>query len=173
MQARISRLLAPALIGAACLAFAAVRTDYDHKTDFGKYHSYSWIGVRSGNPLWQDRIMSAIDNELAAKGWTKVAQGGDAAISAFGKTGEHDTLQTFYNGFPGWGWRGWGGTSTTEVIPERVGTLNVDIFDGATRRLVWRGTAEDTLSDKPAKNEKKLEHAISEMFEHFPTKSKG
>ena len=39
-------------------------------------------------------------------------------------------MQTFYNGFPGWGWMGWGGTATTEAIPQRVGTLTVDLFDG-------------------------------------------
>jgi len=34
-------------------------------------------------------------------------------------------METFYDGFPGWGWRAgwWGGgmgMSTTEVIPERA-----------------------------------------------------
>ena len=173
MQARISRFLLPAVIAAACVAFAAVRTDYDHKADFGRYRTYSWIGVRAGNGLWQDRIMGAVDSELAAKGWTKVASGGDAAVSAFGKVGEQDTLQTFYDGFPGWGWMGWGGTSTTTVIPQRVGDLTVDIFDGNTKHLIWRGTSEQLLSEKPEKNEKKLEHAVSEMFDHFPQKSKG
>jgi hypothetical protein len=117
-------MLLPALIGAAVIAFASVSTDYNHNADFGRYHSYSWIGVRAGNSLWQDRIMNAVDSQLAAKGWTRVASGGDAAISAFGRTTERDTLQTFYDGFPGWGWRGWGGmgTATTEVIPERVVT---------------------------------------------------
>ena len=52
--------------------------------------------------------MSAVDSQLAAKGWTRVDSGGDAAVSAFGKVSERGTLQTFYNGFPGWGWRGWG-----------------------------------------------------------------
>ena len=88
---------------------------------------------------------------------------------------ERDTLETFYNGFPGWGWAGWGGTgtATTTVTPEQVGTAVVDVFDGASKRLIWRGTASDVLSSKPEKNEKKLEHAITEMFDHFPPKSKG
>jgi Domain of unknown function (DUF4136) len=176
MQKRISRLLFPAAIGAVCLAFAAdVNTDYDHKADFAKYHSYSWIGVRASNSLWQDRIMGAVDSQLAGKGWTRVASGGDVAVSAFGRTAERDTLQTFYSGFPGWGWDGWGatGTATTTAVPQRVGSLTVDMFDGQTKRLIWRGVAEDTLSSKPEKNDKKLDNAVSEMFEHFPPKSKG
>ena len=69
---------------------------------------------------------------------------------------------------------GWGGTGTvtTTVIPERVGNLIVDIFDGQSKNLIWRGTASETLSSKPEKNDKKLEHAVSEMFDHFPPKAK-
>jgi len=176
MKLSIGRFLLPAVVGTVCLAFAPdVSTDYNHKADFSRYHTYSWIGVRAGNSLWQDRIMSAVDSQLAAKGWTKVASGGDAAVSAFGKTTEQDTLQTFYDGFPGWGWR-WGGdmgTATTTTIPERVGNLTVDIFDASTKQLLWRGEASDTLSSKPEKNDKKLDHAVSEMFDHFPPHSKG
>jgi hypothetical protein len=31
--------------------------------------------------------------------------------------------------------------------------------------------ANDTLSDKPDKNEKKLEKAVEDMFKHFPPSS--
>ncbi len=176
MRIRIARYFLPVIVAAACLAFAAdVSTDYNHRTDFGRYHTYSWIGVRAGNSLWQDRIMNAVDSQLAAKGWTKVASGGDAAVSAFGKVTEQDNLETFYDGFPGWGWRGWAGmgTATTQVIPQRVGNLTVDIFDANTKQLIWRGTSAKTLSEKPEKNERKLENSIADMFKHFPPPSKG
>ena len=171
---RASRVLLPAVIGAACVAFAAVHTDYDHKADFGRYHTYSWIGVRAGNSLWQDRIAGAVDSQLAAKGWTRVASGGDASVAAMGKVSERDTMQTFYDGFPGWGWNGWGGmgTATTNVVPEQVGNLTVDVFDSGTKKLIWRGTSSDTLSAKPEKNDKKLDHAVAEMFDHFPPKGR-
>jgi len=169
------KLFLPAILATAIALYATVRTDYDHKADFGRYHTYSWIGVKSGNPLWQDRIMSAVDSALASKGWTKVASGGDASVSAFGRTKEQDTLQTFYDGYPGWGWRAgwWGmggmGTATTEVVPERVGNLTVDIFDGNSKQLIWRGEASEAVSDHPEKNEKKMDKAVDDMFKHFPT----
>jgi hypothetical protein len=171
MQLRISRFVLPAVAGILFIAYAAdVRTDYDHSVDFSHYHTYSWIGVKAGNSLWQDRIMHAVDSQLAAKGWSRVPSNGSAAVSAFGKVRKEDTLQTFYDGFPGWGWRGWGGmgTATTTVIPERVGTLTVDIFDGHSRHLIWRGMAQHTLSSKAEKNTEKLDHSVQEMFEHFP-----
>lgn len=174
-QPRFSRLLVPAVLGVAAVALAAIHTDFDHHADFSKYHTYSWIGVRAGNSLWQDRITSAVDSQLAAKGLQRVGSGGDLAVSAFGKVNERDTLQTFYDGFPGWGWRGWGGgmgMATTEVEPERVGNLNVDLFDGASKQLIWRGSASDTLTGKPEKNEKKMDQEVAKMFDHFPPRGK-
>jgi hypothetical protein len=161
------------LLASACLLYAAVRTDFDHKTDFSRYHTYSWIGVNAGNSLWQERISQAVDSALAAKGWTKVRSGGNAAISAVGKIREQDTMETFYDGFPGWGWRAgwWGvgmGTATTEVIAERVGTLTVDVFDGASKQLIFRGQSTDTLSSKAEKDDTKMDHAVEEMFKKFP-----
>ncbi len=176
MNSRL-KLFLPIAAAFAGMAWAAsVSTDYDHHADFGRYHTYSWMGVKAGDSLWQDRIMSAVDGELAAKGWTKTANGGDATVSAFGHVNERDTLETFYDGFPGWGWRRWGGglsTATTEVIPERVGNLTVDIFDGNSKQLVWRGQSSETLSSKPDKNDKKMEKAVGEMFKKFPPPPKG
>jgi len=42
------------------------------------------------------------------------------------------------------------------------------MFDAQTKKLIWRGTASDVLSDKPEKNEKKLLKATEDMFKHFP-----
>jgi hypothetical protein len=166
---------------ALCLAagvsilFAKVTVDYNHSADFSKYHTYSWLTVKAGDPLWPDRIKAAVDHQLTSKGWTPVESGGDAAVSAFGATKEQQTLQTFYDSFGGgWYWSGFGdGMATTTVSTTPVGTLIVDIFDAPSKKLIWRAKATDTLSDKPDKNEKKLEKAVEEMFKNFPPKSKG
>jgi hypothetical protein len=34
--------------------------------------------------------------------------------------------------------------------------------------LIWRGSSSETLSEKPEKNEKKLEKAVEDMFKKFP-----
>src|SRR5947199_4698978 len=87
---KLSRL-APA-VAVAALAFAAadISVDWDHKADFSQVKTYSWIGVRAGDSIWQDRISRSVDAALSAKGWQKVESGGDAAVSAFGRTQERD-----------------------------------------------------------------------------------
>ncbi len=164
-------LIGAALITGATLLFAAdVKTDYSHHIDFGQFHTYSWLKVDAGNPLWVDRIKRDVNAELTAKGWMEVPSGGDAAVSAFGATHNQQSLQTFYDGFGG-GWR-WGGfgpdLATTTTVNTPVGTLVVDIFSASNKQLIWRGTAQNTLSEKPSKNEKKLEDSVKDMFKHFP-----
>lgn len=174
------KLLLPVALTSAFVLCAAVHTDYDKKADFSKYHTYSWIGVQAGNSLWQSRITSAVDSALAAKGWSKVESGGDATVSAFGRTTEQDTLETYYTGFPGWGWRAgwWGGmggmgTTTTQVIPEKIGNLTVDVFDSSSKQLIFRGVASEAVSDKPEKDEKKMDKAVDDMFKKFPPSPRG
>jgi hypothetical protein len=163
------------LLASACVVFATIKTDYSHSVDFGHYKTYSWIKVSVQDPLWEDRITRAIDSQLSAKGWTRVPDGGDAAVAAYGSSHDEKTLQTWYDGFAGgWRWNGFGdGLATTTVERTPVGTLMVDIFDSSTKKLIWRGLASDTLSGKPDKDEKKMDKAVSEMFKNFPPPPKG
>jgi hypothetical protein len=57
-------------------------------------------------------------------------------------------------------------TTTVDKIP--VGHLTVDVGDARTKKLLWMGNADDTLSDKPEKNEKKINNALDKMFKKFP-----
>ena len=162
-----------ALLLAATAAWATITTDYDHNVSFGNYKTYSWGKVETSNSIWNERVKSAVDAQLGAKGWTQVSSGGNVVVNAFGKTHPEHTLNTFYDGFGGgWYWRGFGGfgEATTTVDTYRVGTLVVDMFDASTKNLIWRGVSSDTLSSNPEKNTKKLDENVHKMFEHFPPK---
>jgi hypothetical protein len=167
MKRQALQLLVPMFAG-VCLLLAGVKIDYDHGADFNRYKTYSWLSAKGTDDLWTDRIVQDVDAQLAAKGWSKVESGGKATISAFGRTHNEQTLETYYNGFGGgWRWRGFG-DATTMVENTPVGTLVVDVFDGSSKKLIWRGMSTDTLSTKPDKNEKKLEKAVEDMFKKFP-----
>jgi len=152
-----------------CVLLANVKTDYDHNANFSQYKTYSWEKVQSADPLWVDRIKGAVNSALAAKGLTQVESGGNIAIVAIEMTQNQQTLNTFYNGFGGgWRWGGGFGDATTTTENYKVGTLVVDLFDANTKKLIWRGSASDTLSDKSDKNIKNLDKGVQKMFEHFP-----
>jgi hypothetical protein len=83
------------------------------------------------------------------------------------------SLQGFYSGFGGGlGWRGFqdGSINITEQDYQE-GTLVIDMYDAKTKQLLWRSSAEGTLSDKAAKNENKLDKAVAKMFKDFPPSS--
>jgi hypothetical protein len=155
---------------------ADIKTDYDHAADFKNFRTYSWIKVDAGDSLWSDRIRQAVDRQMSAKGLTRRESGGDLAVAAIGRTREEQTYTTFYDGLGGgWFWRGFGGQgmATTSVQETPVGTLTVDMFNGATRKLVWRGTSSKTLSKDAEKNTKKLDDAVADMFKRFPPKGES
>ncbi|MGD1097850.1 MAG: DUF4136 domain-containing protein [Bryobacteraceae bacterium] len=83
-------------------------------------------------------------------------------------------LQTFYDDMGGgWFWGGMDGMSTTTTENVPVGTLVVGLFDTQSKKLIFRGTASDDLSDNSNKNEKKMEKDVADMFKHFPPSPKG
>src|ERR1700745_4458860 len=87
-----------------------IKTDFDHQANFSQYKTYSWQTIKPANSLWDARIKSAVEAQLAAKGWTRVDSGGDVAIVAIKTSHTERTLQTFYDGIGGgWRWRGFGG----------------------------------------------------------------
>jgi hypothetical protein len=170
----LSAVLAPGLALAG-----DVKTDFDKDYDFGKIKTFSTkIGTSWGNPLSEKRVTAEITEALTAKGWKAVPEGeADAMVVLHGAGEKQKSLNTFYSGgMGGWGYRGWGGgmgTATTTTTEYLVGTLVTDIFDAKSKALVFRGTATDEISDKPEKNQKKLEKITDKMFKDFPPGSAG
>jgi Domain of unknown function (DUF4136) len=168
MQRVVFVLVGLMLLFAGRSSAADVKTDYDRNTNFAQYKTYSWERVETRDPLMVDRIKSAVNGSLAAKGLTEVPTGGDLSIVAIEVTHSQQTLDTFYNNFGGGRRFGGFGDATTTTETYRVGTLVVDLSDPATKKLVWRGSASDTLSDKSEKNIDNLDKGVVKMFKKFP-----
>jgi len=162
-------VITAALVLAALASAQDVKTDYDHHANFLQYHTYSWAKVKTSDPLWESRIQEAVDKDLQAKGWQKVDNGGDVALTAVGSAHNEKEYQTFYDGMGGWRWGGFGET-TTQVENYPVGSLVLDMYDAHNKQLIWRGVASQSLSDKPEKNEQKLDKAVNKILDHFPPK---
>lgn len=159
-------LLLAILFSAAAWA-QDVKVDWDHGASFTGFRTYAWMeGTPAKNPLMGQRIVDAVDKELAAKGLQKVDANSnpDLYVLYHASTGAETQLNTMGMG---WGWQ-WGGSSTTTVSQIPTGQLSVDIGDAKTKKLLWLGSASDTLSDKPEKNAEKIDKAVGKMFKKFP-----
>jgi Domain of unknown function (DUF4136) len=149
-------------------------SDWDHGINFSEYKTFMWVQqAHMENPAMDKRVTDDINKQLARKRWKLVNDNADVGVVAHGSTDKEMTLERFYVRFPeGWQWQSWEGATVTKVTTYPVGTLVVDLFDTKTKRVVWRGIAIDTFSEKAKKNEHRLEEAIEDMFSHFPPKSK-
>ena len=72
------------MLFAATAAFAQqVKTDYDRKTDFNQYRTYSWEKVQTKDPLFVDRIENAVDAAaVTSKRLRESLQIGDDVVQA-------------------------------------------------------------------------------------------
>ena len=170
-------LLAAAMLPAAAFA-QQVNYDFDRDIDFGRYKTFAYeVCMRIEDPLVDKRIVAALEQTLAAEGLAKVAGDADVNVTYHTSTTEDVVIDTTTWGYgygPGWRWGhggyGYGGplSSTTTIRRYTRGTLVVDIWDARTKQLVWRGTASDTVSADPEKNDKRVRKALEKLFEKYP-----
>jgi len=179
MYTHLNRVVRTAMGAAVILAAASVgaqdvSVDYDKAADFTHYKTFALkMGTGWGNPLSEKRVSDEIASSLEAKGWTRASEDkADALVVLHGATSTKKNLNTFYSGgYGGYGWGGWGGgmgSTTTTVSEYKVGTLVTDIFDAKSKGLLWRGIAQDEISDKPEKNVKKIGKVGDKLFKNFP-----
>ena len=144
-----------------------VNADWDKSVTFADFKTYAWTQGTippGANPLMVQRVQSAIEAELSAIGLIKVETDPDVLVAAHGATKENVSLQSWGYG-PTWRYGASGQMDVTRVL---VGMLVVDVIDARSKKLVWRATAAETVSDNPQKNEKKIHKAVEKMFEKYP-----
>jgi hypothetical protein len=55
-----------------------------------------------------------------------------------------------------------------DALTVGAGTLVIDLLDGETGAIVWRGLASETLHPIPGKNVGKIDRAVRKMFKRLP-----
>ena len=160
---------------AAAAMAQKVEITVDRTADFSKYRTFTIeLATSWGNQIGEKNLMEELTAGFTSKGWTVDTTGSpDVRILVHGATEEKKQLNSLYTGgyggYYGWGWGGVGSTTTT-VSEYTVGTLVVDIFDSATKGLIWRGVAEAELKKKQDKREKQATKAVEKLLRDFPPK---
>jgi len=184
----MSRRLA---FAAAFILLAAVASaqdvsyNFDQKADFTKYKTYKWMAAKDAeqiDPLVAKQIVDAIDKQLATKGLAKT-DGDKADLYLVYQAGvsKEKEVTSFSSGYamgPGWGGRYYGGygggTTTATTATIYIGALAIDLYDVATKELVWRGLASKQIDTKasPEKRQKNLDKGMAKVFKNYPPKVK-
>lgn len=162
------------------LAFAgcsgiSVTSDYDPKADFSKLRTYTWFSAPTTpdrlDTLTQQRILRAVDVELATRGYQKLDSGTpDFQVNAMASVTQRiEAVPTTASVGYGWGY-GHMGYTTTELRTYDEGTLVLDIISPATKQLIWRGTARGAVEGDrtPEEREARIADAVARILAAFP-----
>lgn len=150
-----------------------VNADYDKKATFTTYKTYAYLksGIDKAeiSDLDKKRILYAIDEEMATKGFTK-SEHPDVLISIFTK--ETERVAIYQNYGWGWGWNPYWGMgmnrSTVTTTPE--GTLFINIIDAKNKELVWQGEGSGYITKKTEKKETRIKEFVTKILAQYPPK---
>src|SRR5262245_35671311 len=175
MQTRLVTAGMIALLLPAAAMAQKVSYDYDKTANFASFKTYAHKeGTKVGQELIDNRIVAAIDEQMAAKGFTKSESNPDVFVVyhvAFDKQKDISTFSSGYGGGYGpygWGWGGGMGTTSTQVRDILIGTLVIDMADAKKGQLAWRGmgTKEVDTQAKPEKRDKSINNAMKKIFKN-------
>ena len=160
--------LLPVLALMAC-ASAQVSSEYDKTADLSRYRTYAWItGTQAANPLIEQRIKSAVDQQLAARGLKRVKESPDLQVATHASTRVEQQVNTESLGY-GYAEAGWSG-NMVNVRNVDVGTLLLDLVDASSQQLVWRGMATAVVGH--TMSQEKMDKTVGKMLSSFP-RAKG
>ena len=151
-----------------------VYDDYDKIVDFTQFKTYAF--QKSGidkveiSDLDKKRILRAIDEQMALKGFTK-SENPDLLVNIFTKEREQVEVSQFNAGWGygwGYGWNPymWGGNSTVSSYVE--GTLYIDLIDAKKRELVWQGQGVGVLTQNREKKEALINEFVAKILAQYP-----
>ena len=175
---------------AACASGFKATYDSDPAHDFSAYQTYAWISGnpmivgetnRIPNPLLEPKIMSAIEDGLTTKGYTKVddPEAADFVLSFTVGSREEIKVNSYPSSYAGYGYRGawgWGGpyygvgmATETQVRQYQKGMLALDVFDVKERRPVFHAVAEKSITDSDRKKlDETVQAAVNAVLQAFP-----
>jgi hypothetical protein len=140
-----------------------VDTEFDPRIHFPYLKSFSWKkGTPATRPEVDKMIVAEVEKQLISKGLKKTDTKPDVFVAYYGSTKE--AVKTDQGGYSVGEW----GDAKKKHEAVKVGTLVVDLIGSAKNALVWRGTAEDTVSDDLAKMQTTISRVVGEMFKDYP-----
>jgi hypothetical protein len=173
-----------ATLGVALLAGCSsydIKYDYDVDSNFNAFKTYKWIprqiseasgsarqAVQS-NTLLDNRIRSAVDTQMTAKGFTLTEDNPDVlVVYHVGLQNKVDVTDWGYT-YAGSYWGGGLGRSV-DVYQYTEGTLIVDIVNTGSKQLAWRGSATGVVEPgaSPEQQEARINDVVSRIFANYP-----
>ena len=170
----------PVLLAFIAFGCSSVRvnTDYDKNANFTNFKTYAFyktgIDKVEISDLDKKRIMRAIDETMATKGFTK-SENPDLLVNIFTKARQQVDVNTFNSGWGygwGFGWNPWMWGGNTSVSTYTEGTLYIDLIDAKKKELIWQGEGEGVLTKDMDRKEKRIQEFVGKILSKYPPEAK-
>jgi hypothetical protein len=159
----------------ACAPGMQVYTDYDRDYSMRDYATYSWAEQSEieakNNPLYYNeltdkRIKSAVNEQLAIKGYKLTSENPDLILHYHIVVEDRTEIQSDPYGYYGPYWM----RTRTYSYQYKLGTLIIDLMDAQNKNLLWRGWAVSVLNQEytPDKTEVNIRLAVTNILEKLP-----
>jgi hypothetical protein len=185
---KLAIILVAALFMTACSSITTT-VDYDKTVDFTQFKTYGYYGWAQDsdkilNQFDKKRIEQAFAHEFDIRGLEYAEDGAEVIISLFIVVNQETATTAYstyygggyggYGGYygygPGWGWGGGYASTSYHQYDYNVGTLVCDIFEVATKNLIWQGVASGTIDDNPKNRDRRVTYIVSEIMAQYPVK---
>jgi hypothetical protein len=146
--------------------------NFDKTVDFSRFKTYKWTTLDNPSPidkLTDEQIKTTLEAAFSKKGLAKVEGDGSADL-LIGYQSNENVERRFAQLTPGYTMGpGWSAAAEQKAVIYQ-GELDVDMYDPANHKLVWRGAASKTLDTNasPKKRQKNLEKAASNLMKDYP-----
>ena len=155
-----------------------INHDFDPNADFASYATFSWMEIpevqeqnaAQDSPGVNKRIRDDIDKELTDKGLAKLDDDGDLLVIYYLDSKLiSDVTNSYYGGVDMYAQSRVGGGDYIETDVSE-GMLTIDLLDGKSKKLVWRGTAQNDAKTGASDEQafKTVDKAIAKVFEKYP-----
>ncbi len=180
-------LAAATLTTLACAAPIRVESYAERGANLARYRTYAFAPVETvatgdprldSNPFFQERVQQAVDKGLAAKGYRRASSGAPDMVVHFHASVAQDIDVVDLDRTAGY----CSGATTATGAPARAaddctpfvydaGTLLMDLVDGQTKKLAWRGWAKTNLDgvvDNQTWLEQRVDTAVERIVAQMP-----
>ena len=168
-----------AVLGLAAIASAQdVRYNFDAEGKFATYKTYKWVEMPGGvklDDLLVRQLTSAIEAGLTTKGLSKVdGDNADLYIGYQAAASQEKQISAYGMGGFGMGPRWGGGMASATTSTLTVGSISLDMYEVASKHLVWRGTATKTIDPniKPDKRQANIQKGVTKVLKNYPPAAK-
>jgi len=179
-------ILLAGLVISGCASKPTTYSNVDSSVNFSQYKTYSFFAELATDKVGYESLESsflkvAVAQEMDKRGFS-YSDSPDLIMNFYINTKEkirsrsvptagayYDYRDPFYDTWGGYG--GYGGYET-RIDQYTEGTLNIDVVDAATRKLVWEGAIVGRVTNETIKNlEAVIDSAVHEIFKEFPIQS--